>query len=208
MNKALMESGPIAKEQLMSYDVLQWMRLLKQKHRETYLHCMRVSVVGGLLADAFGLPRREQEKLVLGCMLHDVGKIMIPTSILDAPARLNEQEWRLMKLHPCIGAELLAQLPAVPPEIIGAVRSHHERWDGRGYPDGLKEDEIPLSARICCVADAFDSMATDRPYQSKRPVEDAMKELHMNAGAQFDTAVVIRFSGILDRIRHIYSVIG
>jgi putative nucleotidyltransferase with HDIG domain len=203
-----MEFGPVAKGQQMGIDVLQWMGLLKRKHEATYLHCMRVSVVGGLLAAAFGLTRKEQEKTVLGCMLHDLGKIMIPTKILDAPVRLGEQEWRLMKLHPCIGAEVLAQIPAVPPEVMGAVRSHHERWDGRGYPDGLREDEIPLSARICCVADAFDSIVTERPYQRRKPADSAMLELQLHAGTQFDTAVVIRFGGILDQVRQIYSVIG
>jgi HD-GYP domain-containing protein (c-di-GMP phosphodiesterase class II) len=205
MNRALLEFGSIVRKHQMGTEVLRWMGLVKHKHADTYRHSVRVAVLGRLMGEALNLSAQDQERLVLGCFLHDLGKIMVPTKILDAPAPLNQQEWRLMKLHPCIGAELLSHIMQIAaPELLGAVRSHHERWDGKGYPDGLKGEEIPLSARICCVADAFDSMVSDRPYQPRKTHDAALLELQQNADSQFDTAVVVRFGGIMEQIKRIY----
>lgn len=203
MSKVLLEFGSIVRKHL-GTETLNWMGMVKSKHLETYRHCVRVAVLGKLVSNSLHMSPQDQERVILGCFLHDLGKIMIPTRILDAPGPLNDQEWRLMKLHPCIGAELLARTQILCSDILGTVRSHHERWDGRGYPDGLKEEEIPLSARICAVADAYDSMVSGRPYQQRKTHEEALLELQQHAGFQFDTAVVVCFGGILEQVKLIY----
>ncbi|MDF2926210.1 MAG: hypothetical protein K0R57_5124 [Paenibacillaceae bacterium] len=208
MDRSLLEFGTIVRSHQMGMDILRWMGLLKNKHAPTYRHCVRVALIGSQLGEAFRMSAPDVQRIALGCLLHDLGKIMIPNRILDAPGRLTVKEWELMKLHPSIGAELIVSMQAVSPEIIGAVRSHHERWDGKGYPEGLKGEEIPMIARICCVADAFDSMVTDRPYQNRKSPGAAMEELHIHASTQFDAAVVMRFGGMFEQIREMYQPAG
>jgi two-component system cell cycle response regulator len=130
--------------------------------------------------------------------LHDVGKIAVPDAILDKPGALDPVEWSFMRRHPLIGERILLAAPALRP-VARLVRSSHERWDGGGYPDGLRGDEIPLGARVVAVCDAFDAMTTERPYREPIPAVKAVEELRRCAGTQFDPMVVEAFCRVLAR---------
>jgi response regulator RpfG family c-di-GMP phosphodiesterase len=132
--------------------------------------------------------------------LHDVGKIAVPDAILDKPGPLDPVEWSFMRRHPLIGERILLEAPALRP-VARLVRSSHERWDGGGYPDGLREDEIPLGARVVAVCDAFNAMTTERPYRQLVTEEDALMELRSCAGSQFDPMVVEAFCRVIARER-------
>jgi putative two-component system response regulator len=136
------------------------------EHRDRYtgLHCERLAAYGIALAQALGLPRREQLALYRGGYLHDIGKIAIPDSILFKRGLLTEQEWKIMRLHTIRGEEICRPMKTLAP-VLPIIRSHHERWDGSGYPDGLRGEEIPLLARILQVADIYDALTTARPYK-------------------------------------------
>jgi diguanylate cyclase (GGDEF)-like protein len=132
--------------------------------------------------------------------LHDVGKIAVPDAILDKPGALDPVEWGFMRRHPLIGERILLAAPALRP-VARLVRSSHERWDGTGYPDGLRGDEIPLGARVVAVCDAFDAMTTERPYREPVSEADALAELRRCAGTQFDPMVVEAFCRVMTRER-------
>jgi two-component system, cell cycle response regulator len=132
--------------------------------------------------------------------LHDVGKIAVPDAILDKPGSLDPVEWSFMRRHPLIGERILLAAPALRP-VARLVRSSHERWDGGGYPDGLRGDEIPLGARVVAVCDAFDAMTTERPYRDSVNEDDAIAELRRCAGTQFDPVVVEAFCRVIARER-------
>jgi putative two-component system response regulator len=126
--------------------------------------------------------------------VHDIGKIGIPGSILFKPGELSQSEWKIMMLHPVTGAELLSNENI---EVVKAVRWHHERWDGTGYPDRLSEENIPLPARIIAVADAYDALTTDRPYRSAKSKQEAVIEITKFSGTHFDPHVVEVFLKIV-----------
>ncbi len=136
------------------------------EHRDRYtgMHCERLATYGIALAQALGLPRREQQALYRGGFLHDIGKIVIPDSILFKRGLLTEQEWQLMRQHTIRGEEICRPMKTLAP-VLPIIRSHHERWDGSGYPDGLRGESIPLLARILQVADIYDALTTARPYK-------------------------------------------
>jgi len=136
------------------------------EHRDRYtgMHCERLAAYGIALAQALGLNRREQLALYRGGFLHDIGKIVIPDSILFKRGLLTEQEWHLMRQHTIRGEEICRPMKTLAP-VLPIIRSHHERWDGTGYPDGLRGEEIPLLARILQVADIYDALTTARPYK-------------------------------------------
>ncbi len=129
------------------------------------------------------------ELLLAGILLHDVGKIFTPKEILFKPGPLSNEEWRIMRRHPVDGAEILEQITGLK-EMAKIVRYHQEAYDGSGYPEGLKGEQVPIGARIATVVDAFDAMITDRPYRKGMPVERAIEELKRNRGVQFDPQVV------------------
>jgi HD-GYP domain-containing protein (c-di-GMP phosphodiesterase class II) len=139
----------------------------------------------------------ELDQLMEAAELHDIGKVAVPDAILDKPAALDEQEWGFMRRHTILGERILTGAPALR-EVARLVRASHERFDGRGYPDGLAGEEIPLGARIVAVCDAFDAMTSDRPYRSATSADDARRELERCAGSQFDPAVVAAFCAELD----------
>ena len=150
-------------------------------------HALRVAGLSVRIGAAFGLKRRELESLELAAKLHDVGKLAVPRSILAKPGPLDDEEWITMRRHPAEGARLLA--PYVPStEVLAIVRSHHERWDGAGYPEGLTGEQIPLGARIVAVVDAFCAMVEPRPYRPTLDAATARAELLAQAGRQFDPA--------------------
>jgi len=162
---------------------------IEAKDSYTKGHCGRVAAYALALAKEMGFSEHDLENLEFGAFLHDIGKIGIRDAVLLKPGPLDEQEWVHMRQHPLKGYEIASQIDMLRP-TIGAIRNHHERWDGSGYPDNLKGEQIPMSARIVAIADAYDAMATDRPYKKALPLEECEKLLRKNAGAMFDPSLV------------------
>ena len=160
-------------------------RAIDAKDRYTRGHSERVAYLSVQIAKSIGLNEREQERLWIAGLVHDVGKIGVPESVLTKPGRLTEEEFGRIKQHPEIGNEILSKLTLLD-DVRPAVLSHHERWDGRGYPQGLKGEQIPLFARIVCLADTFDAMSSNRSYRSARPRDVVLQEISDCAGTQFD----------------------
>jgi HD-GYP domain-containing protein (c-di-GMP phosphodiesterase class II) len=136
-----------------------------------------------------GLPPGELAALSRASELHDVGKIAIPDAILTKPTPLDEEEWQFMREHTILGERIVSAAPSLAP-VGRLIRASHERWDGRGYPDGLAGESIPLAARIIFASDAYDAITADRPYSPARGPETALEELRHGAGSQFDPEVV------------------
>lgn len=170
---------------------------LDSRDQETHGHAQRVTRLAVRLGAALGLTDEDMSALELGAMLHDIGKIGVPDAILRKPGPLTEDEWVIMRQHTTLGAEMLADVPFLQRAML-LVRHHHERWDGKGYPDGLVSAAIPLGARIFAVADAFDAMTTRRPYRESRPPDDALAELRRVAGSQLDPQAVEAFVAAYD----------
>ncbi len=174
---------------------------------ETGLHIMRMTNFAQAIAKALGLPEAQRELLYVAAPMHDVGKIGIADAVLLKPGKLTPEEFEIMKAHTAIGVTILAgkdELIAAARDIAG---SHHERWDGNGYPNGLKEEQIPLLARICSVADVFDALTSTRPYKKAWPVEEAVNWVIAESGRHFDPAVVRAFEMAMPdilRIRELY----
>ena len=160
---------------------------LEARDPYTEAHAGRIRDLSTALAVAMKLSSEERRAVKLGSILHDVGKIGVPDSILLKEGALNDQEWKLMKRHPIIGEQVLRSVNFLRP-AWPIVRHHHERWDGLGYPDGIAGDDIPIGARIVAVCDSFDAMTSDRPYRKALPLAHAFEELAKNAGSQFDPA--------------------
>jgi len=168
---------------------------LETRDFETHGHSERVVTFSLRLGYELGLEKGAMRDLELGALLHDIGKIGVPDAVLRKPAKLNEEEWAKMKLHPLHGQKILRNIPF----LEGAARivaQHHERWDGDGYPQGLRGEDIDIGARIFAVVDAFDAMVSDRVYRKGCSYEDAVKELERCAGTQFDPLVVEAFKAI------------
>ncbi len=166
------------------------------KDPATHNHSRRVAEIARMLAEALGLPSDDVERIELAALLHDVGKLAVPDEILRKPDKLSPAEWSLVRAHPAIGAEILSTHPQLR-EIVPLVRAHHERWDGKGYPDGLRGDAIPLGAAIIGLADAFDTMISDRPYRPALRVSEAVEEIRRCRGTQFHPKVVDAFFAAL-----------
>jgi diguanylate cyclase (GGDEF)-like protein len=178
-------------------DVL--MQLLTERTPSLHTHVEGVGALTTAVAVRFKLGAEELDELQRAAELHDIGKLAIPDEILDKPGVLSESEWRFMRQHPVIGERILSAAPSLRP-VARLVRSSHERWDGRGYPDGLAGTKIPLGARIIAVCDAYDAMVSDRCYRLARSEEDAIKELRRTAGTQFDPSVVEALCDVLGAI--------
>jgi putative nucleotidyltransferase with HDIG domain len=158
---------------------------LERLHPLVRAHSRAVAVIGARVARVLGA---DDDAVRLAGSVHDVGKLTIPRAILDKPGPLTSSEWRLVRLHPAEGERLLEASFTDRPEVLAAVRSHHERWDGRGYPDGLAGGDVPLVARIIAVADAFQAMLELRPYRQQRGPREALDEIEAHAGDQFEPA--------------------
>jgi HD-GYP domain-containing protein (c-di-GMP phosphodiesterase class II) len=165
---------------------------LKRARPSTYGHCVRVARVARHTGRAFGLDDARLRQLGHTAMLHDIGKLFVPESILSRPRRPTRVERFVLNLHPTFGA-LLASYFNLPAELRVRTEHHHERWDGRGYPHGLGGSDIPLMARIVQVADTFDAMVARRAYNNPRTHDDAFAELRAESGRQFDPRVVEAF---------------
>ena len=163
--------------------------------KDTYTkgHSAAVSRYSEALARAINLPSNEVERIKLGALLHDIGKIGIPEDILRKPSKLSDDEWNIMKQHPSIGADKVLSPNKSLHDLIPMVKYHHEHIDGSGYPYGLKGDEIPLSARIVAVTDAYHALISDRPYRKGLSVQKACEILKMGAGVQWDRELVRQF---------------
>lgn len=158
----------------------------------TFGHSAQVARYAGAIAGAMGLSKEEQARIVRGGLIHDIGKIGVSDAIIGKKGRLTDEEYEALKLHTVIGAEIVSQMPQFQ-ELIPLVRHHHERWDGRGYPDGLKGEETTLGARIMGLADSVEAMLSDRPYQSTRSLTEVIAEVTRCSGSQFDPQVVEAF---------------
>jgi HD-GYP domain-containing protein (c-di-GMP phosphodiesterase class II) len=155
----------------------------------TAFHCRSVVELVAEVADEMKIPKADRQELEFAALLHDVGKIAIPKEILNKPAKLTDEEFELIKTHTLEGQQLLDRVGGLMGRVGKIVRSCHERWDGRGYPDGLRGQDIPLAARIVFCCDAYNAMTTDRPYRKAMRREDALAEIRDNAGSQFDPTV-------------------
>ena len=165
------------------------MSALDARDRETEGHSTRVSRLACLLGEELGLNGHQLKSLERGALLHDIGKIGITDTILHKPGKLTEDEWRIMRIHPDIGARIVEGIPFLQ-ETLPVIRYHHERWDGTGYPVGLKEKDIPIQARIFAVADVFDALTSSRTYRQKSSAEEAVQYLMEQAGSLFDPSII------------------
>src|SRR5260370_2902047 len=158
----------------------------------THDHIQRVKLFARRMGEAVGLSELEIEALKAGALLHDIRKIGVPAYILNKPGKLTEHEFEQMKMHTIIGADMLSNVDFRYP-VVPIVRHHHERWDGLGYPDGLQEEQIPITARIMSVIDCFDSVREDRPFRPGMSQKDAIELLRGDSGSQFDPTIVDLF---------------
>ncbi|OLD63147.1 MAG: hypothetical protein AUI47_10290 [Acidobacteria bacterium 13_1_40CM_2_68_5] len=177
------------------------------KDRTTQRHIRRVQMYAVQLGKALGISAPELEALKAGSLLHDIGKLAVPEHILCKPGPLTREETEKMRIHPRIGVEILETIN-FPFPLTEVVRSHHEKWDGTGYPDRLKGEEIPITARILSVVDCYDALTSDRPYRKPLSAEEALKYVQSEAGTAFDPKVVDALVGNLDRLQALAGVIN
>jgi diguanylate cyclase (GGDEF)-like protein/putative nucleotidyltransferase with HDIG domain len=177
------------------------------KDQTTHCHVRRVQIYAAGLGRVFGLSAREIEALKAGALLHDVGKLAVPDHILNKPGRLTTAEFERMKVHTVVGAQILERVN-FPYPVVPIVRHHHEQWNGLGYPDSLKGEEIPMTARIISVVDCFDSVREDRPYRRGMTRDEAIALLLRGAGTHFDPKVVNVFLKNLSRFEEEVSELG
>jgi HD-GYP domain-containing protein (c-di-GMP phosphodiesterase class II) len=166
----------------------------------TAKHAERVAAYGLAIARAMDLQLADDPVTEFGFLLHDVGKVAITDGILHKPGPLTAAERSVMEQHPVIGARIVADIPFLAGDAAAVVRSHHERWDGGGYPDGLTGSDIPLSARIFSVADVLDALTTTRPYRTASPISEARARIVAAAGTHFDPTVVAAFGSVPDDV--------
>ncbi|HZQ97606.1 MAG TPA: HD-GYP domain-containing protein [Chloroflexota bacterium] len=166
--------------------------LLEARDQATSAHSEAVTECAVLVARELGLTNADVDAVRMAALLHDVGKIAVADAVLLKPGPLDPHEWDEMRRHPVVAQQLLATLP-LPPDTVAAVRHHHERYDGGGYPDGLAGEAIPLAARIVAVADAFHAMTSDRPYRRRLTIAEARAEIARCAESHFCPRVVAAF---------------
>ncbi len=201
----LVESRRQAMEIKAAYDTLEatydqtlasLISALDARDQETEGHSLRVSALAGKLGETLGYTHQQLKVLERGSLLHDIGKIGISDSILHKPGPLNEEEWKIMKLHPNIGARIVEGIPFLQ-DTIPLIRHHQERWDGSGYPDSLAGEDIPILARMFSIVDAFDALTSNRPYRKKISIEEALQYLNEQSGILFDPDIVPIFEQLV-----------
>jgi putative nucleotidyltransferase with HDIG domain len=174
-----------------------WGQALELRDRETEGHSQRVVDMTLDLAKRLGIPRPDLEHIRRGALLHDIGKMAVPDAILLKPGGLSDDEWLVVKKHPLHARKLLENIPYLR-KAMDIPYSHHERWDGSGYPQGLSEQAFPASARIFAVVDVWDALISDRPYRKAWSGEAALNYIHDQSGKQFDPQVVTAFLELID----------
>jgi putative nucleotidyltransferase with HDIG domain len=172
--------GPIASD---------WRHLVLQMGEDIRHHAYHVAAISVAIGHAMGMDSKLIDSLRLAALLHDVGKLAVPREILDKPGPLSSAEWHVMRRHPAYARTMLAAAQARP-EVVDAAYAHHERWDGTGYPLGLKGTNIPLSARIVALADVVDALSSKRAYRAALPEPAVREHVAAGSGTQFDPAVV------------------
>ncbi|MCW8903644.1 HD domain-containing phosphohydrolase [Sedimenticola sp.] len=176
------------------------------RDNETGMHVIRMASYARLLADALGKDKTFVKDIWSAATMHDIGKIGIPDHVLLKPGKFEPDEWEIMQRHTLIGAEILGEATS---DIMRMARSvvltHHERWDGKGYPNGLKGEEIPIEGRIVAVCDVFDALTSDRPYKKAWSVQEAVDYLNENSGTAFDPELVFNFLQILPMIHEVMA---
>jgi putative nucleotidyltransferase with HDIG domain len=171
--------------------------IIEAKDAYTKGHTERVADYATAIAEQMQLSKEEKKLITFGAVLHDIGKLGVYENVLNKKGSLNDEEWSILKSHPEVGAGIIQNMEFLA-GTVALVRHHHERFDGKGYPDHLKEMEIPLGARIITVADSFDAMTTDRPYRDALTLEEAIATLKEKSGTQFDPAIVASFIQVLE----------
>jgi HD-GYP domain-containing protein (c-di-GMP phosphodiesterase class II) len=178
---------------------------IDQRDPYTAGHSLRVADLAVRIGEVHGLNERDIQRLRIAARLHDLGKIGIGNEILHKAGKLTDAEWTLMRAHPLIGEQLLKPYRQFRHEVR-LIRSHHERWDGRGYPDSLSGEQIPLGARIIAIADTFDAMTTARPYRPALSHEVTIEEIRTGTQTQFDPALVVSFQQVIEEWRAVRPV--
>ncbi len=168
------------------------LKALDAKDKYTYGHSMRVTYFSMVLGKELGMSDKDMYDLQLSALFHDIGKIGTPDAVLNKPTRLTDEEFKIMKKHPTESYEILKGF-SVFEKVARFAKHHHERYDGRGYPDGLKGEQIPLYSRIILIADTFDAMTSTRVYRKGLPYQTAFEELEEFSGSQFDPDLVVSF---------------
>jgi putative nucleotidyltransferase with HDIG domain len=174
-------------------------RTIQAKDQYTAGHSTRVSRYALMIADKLGLSTKEKHELYLAAMLHDIGKIGVPDDLLNRPGQLSKEEMERVQNHVVVGASMIEMLGEMHP-IVPLIRHHHECYDGSGYPDGLKGEEIPLISRIIAVADMYDAMTSDRPYRKRRTHQFAVDEILSVSGIKIDPRVAEAFLTVLKEV--------
>jgi HD-GYP domain-containing protein (c-di-GMP phosphodiesterase class II) len=175
--------------------------LIEEDDEYTGAHSQGVVSLAVQVADALNLDPWQRRRTEYAARLHDVGKIAVPKDIINKPGPLDPDEWQLMRQHTVEGERMLARVGGALREVGAIIRGSHERWDGRGYPDGLAGTEIPIEARIVACCDAYDAMTTDRAYRGALPVDVALTEIRRGAGKQFDPVVSAALVDVVERQR-------
>lgn len=185
-------------ELLMAYDTVieGWSRAMDLRDKETEDHTMRVTALTLNLARHMNMPENELIDIKRGALLHDIGKLGVPDNILLKPGKLTDEEWRVMRQHPVLAHQMLASIEFLKP-ALDIPYCHHEKWDGTGYPCGLKGEEIPLAARIFAVADVWDALTSDRPYRSAWTYDKTLQFVMSESGRHFDPNIVENFVEII-----------
>jgi putative nucleotidyltransferase with HDIG domain len=165
--------------------------------RDTYTHSRRIAKLAQKVAQHLNLSSQQIYLIYLAALLHDIGKVDIPSDILYKCGPLDDEEWKIMRLHPQIGHYKLIRAGGFFHKLAPIVLAHHERWDGKGYPLGLKREEIPIEARILSVVDSYDAMTSDRCYREATPWSESCRELQRGANSQYDPRVVNAFLHVL-----------
>ncbi|MGW8227326.1 MAG: HD-GYP domain-containing protein [Gammaproteobacteria bacterium] len=185
--------GEIADSISRSPNAMLWLTHMKKRDEYTSIHCMNVCILAVTFGRTLGLERKQLDMLGLGALLHDIGKMSVPLEILNKPGRLTDEEFDIIKTHSMSGYNLLRQKKDMPGEVLDIVRSHHERINGRGYPDGLTADFIGLLVQITSIVDVYDAITSDRCYHDGIAPHDALKNMFDWAGENFDADLVENF---------------
>ena len=203
---ALKQGHGVSREETTVMGIIEALtNLIHMRDHYTGVHSQTIGTLAAKVALALGCSLQEAHMIGLVGQLHDIGKIGIPDHLLCTVGQLTPEEWSVVQTHPVIGAEVVSHIPALMP-LASAIRAHHERWDGMGYPDHLSGEVIPLAARIVAVVETYDTICSAWPYQDLNTSEEALHELDRGAGSQFDVQVVLAFKHVLSDLQDIRQV--